>query len=867
MKKGFFILFLFFFCFQANARHVAGGELFYEYLGVGPNSNTSLYRITLRLFRDCASSGPLLQNEPVTVGIYENSNLVVSLKLPISTPVSTISLNTSSFPCLVGSVNVCYETTMYSETVVLSNNQVGYTLSRIGCCRVDRISNLSQPLNVGSNYVTEIPGKLALSSGHNSSPQFLVKDTALVCANKSFKLDFGAIDPDNDSLTYSFCEAYTSSSGSNNVAPPQNISLISLPYQPPYNGSFPLGSKVKINAKTGLINGIAPPEGQYVVNVCVTEWRAGKVIAQHRKDFILKVQNCDFIEAVLPDKIVQCNDFTVHFENESNSSAITSYLWNYGDPASNNNTSTNAVNDHVYGDTGVYRASLFVTGPQGCVGEDSTLVYVFPGFKPDFSITGSCYLTPFQFTDATTTKYGVVDSWLWNFGENSTDKDTSTKKNPTYLYPNPSIKVVSLVVTSSKGCIDTLHKDLVVRDIPQLHLPFHDTLICSIDTLAIPVSNTGNYTWSPNKNIIGINTSSPLVFPKDTTRYIVTINDNGCINTDTVTVNVLTFINVKLGPDTVICRSDTIRLLPQSHALSYQWTSSSGVLISNVKNPLIAPLVNTRYYVTANLGKCQARDSTNIKVVAYPLAAAGPDISICMGNRIQLHGKIVGSHFNWSPTASLLNENTTDPIAGPGRSTYYVLSVSDTLGCPKMVSDTILVTVTPTLTAFAGRDTAILVNQPLQLNATGGESYSWRPIIGLSNPNIANPIAILDGSLDSIRYVVRVTGAGGCFADDDIMVKVFKSVPTIFVPSAFTPNADGKNDVLRPILVGISELTYFRIYNRWGQLLFTSQEPGKAWDGLFKGVLQPNGTYVYATEGKDYQGNRVFRKGTVVLIR
>ena len=107
MKKLFFIVVLFICSFPATARHVAGGELFYEYLGT--NGGSSTYRITLRLFRDCASLGPLLQNENVTVGIFSSTSntLVTSVQLPLNGNVTTISLNTSTFPCLVGNVNVC----------------------------------------------------------------------------------------------------------------------------------------------------------------------------------------------------------------------------------------------------------------------------------------------------------------------------------------------------------------------------------------------------------------------------------------------------------------------------------------------------------------------------------------------------------------------------------------------------------------------------------------------------------------------------------------------------------------------------------------------------------------------------------------
>jgi gliding motility-associated-like protein len=107
----------------------------------------------------------------------------------------------------------------------------------------------------------------------------------------------------------------------------------------------------------------------------------------------------------------------------------------------------------------------------------------------------------------------------------------------------------------------------------------------------------------------------------------------------------------------------------------------------------------------------------------------------------------------------------------------------------------------------------------------------------------------------------------GCFATDDITVKVFKTGPEIFVPSAFTPNADGKNDILRPIIVGMRRMTFFRVFNRWGQLVYSTSESGKGWDGTLAGKEQASGTYVYSAEAYDFKGNKVSRKGSVVLIR
>jgi gliding motility-associated-like protein len=123
---------------------------------------------------------------------------------------------------------------------------------------------------------------------------------------------------------------------------------------------------------------------------------------------------------------------------------------------------------------------------------------------------------------------------------------------------------------------------------------------------------------------------------------------------------------------------------------------------------------------------------------------------------------------------------------------------------------------------------------------------------------------MVDGS---ITYIVRATNSIGCYGEDDLTVRVFKTGPDIFIPSAFTPNADGLNDIVRPILVGIKQLNYFRIYNRWGQLIFSTNQSGKGWDGRISGQEQPAGNFVFVAQAVDYTGRIVSKKGNVVLIR
>jgi gliding motility-associated-like protein len=253
-------------------------------------------------------------------------------------------------------------------------------------------------------------------------------------------------------------------------------------------------------------------------------------------------------------------------------------------------------------------------------------------------------------------------------------------------------------------------------------------------------------------------------------------------------------------------------------------------------------------------------------VVPYPAAQLGPDTLICYGSSAQLQATISAASFAWSPAGTLQGANTLQPIASPLLSTPYVLTVFDTLGCPKPGRDTVIVFVQPKINAFAGNDTMVVVNQPLQLNASGGTGYQWTPALHLNNSTIANPVALFDSETETITYTVRVS-RNGCHAFDDVKIRVFRTDADIFVPSAFTPDGDGRNDVLRPLAVGIKELKSFQIFNRWGQLVFETGQAAKGWDGRVKGIAQGTNVYVYVAVGTTYLGQPIVRKGTVTLIR
>lgn len=201
------------------------------------------------------------------------------------------------------------------------------------------------------------------------------------------------------------------------------------------------------------------------------------------------------------------------------------------------------------------------------------------------------------------------------------------------------------------------------------------------------------------------------------------------------------------------------------------------------------------------------------------------------------------------------------PIYSNGGDYTVALYAIGTNGC---ISDTLTKIVKIYSTqAYAGRDTVVADNQPVQLQGTGGVLYKWSPATGLSNPDIPNPIALVQ---QQTTYTLTAYSPIGCATTDEVTIKVFKG-PAFYVPNAFTPNNDGHNDRFRFIPVGMKEVRYFRIYNRYGQLVYSSTDSQKGWDGTLNGKPQSTGAYVWMLAGTDYTGKDYELRGTVMLVR
>lgn len=867
MKPVFLIAFLLLLRAKCLAGHITGGEMYYTF--TGQSNGLYQYTVTLKLYKRCNISTAFPDPAIISVFNKTDNSRFTDIYAPL-TRQENIRLNNNN-PCIVNPPLVCFDVAYYTFTLSVPASRDGYILASQVNFRINGMQNLTPGYSaVGATYVAEIPGTSPNTTGiQNNSARFIGNDLVLVCSGNPFSYSFAATDPDGDQLRYTFCGAFRSTSQTGSAPPPDPPPYTILPYNTPsYSESMPMGNGITVNTNTGLLQGIAPAPGQYVVTVCVEETRRGAVIATQRKDIQINVADCQITSAtLLPEYLLCGSSSNISITNLGGSPSVLSTIWDIRDAAGTllYNYSGDTLT-YSFADTGLYQVKLVINRNQSCADSTTSVIRVYPGFSPSYDFTGGCVTRPTQFRDLSTSVYGVPNSWRWDFGETAINTDTSDIKNPVYSYPSTGSKTARLIVTDTKGCRDTVEKSIVITTGPALSLAFRDTLICINDNLVLQATGTGNFSWSPPATLADPASPVTAATPAVTTTYYVNLEDGGCTNFDSVRVRVVNFVTL-IARDTSICLGDTTQLNIISDGLQYNWSPAAQIVNPLVKNPVVITPVNTTFTVTATIGGCTETRTMTVTPVPYPVANAGSDKAVCYSIPIQLDGSTNGSSWNWSSPQFLDNPASITPLASPPRSTAFILYAYDTRGCPKPGTDTVLVTVIPKPLISAGNDTAVVVNEPLQLNATGGVSYQWSPSFNLSAANVANPVAVFSGPSAGLQYRVTGIDSAGCIASAYIMIKVFETGPTVFVPTAFTPNNDGLNDLLRPVGAGIKNIEFFSIYNRWGQLLFSTQQNGKGWDGRLNGTPQPAGTYVWQVKATDYTGKSYFRKGVVTLIR
>jgi gliding motility-associated-like protein len=839
----------------------------------------NVYQVTLKIYKECLE--PSTVPPFVKLVAYINS---APAHYPYLAETPDIPLgnlyNVYQYPnsCATASDLICYQVAVYTtEFYLLTIPEDILITYQSGDRKLDGFVNLEtkntlkqSPGVMGYTFTTNIPGRNVVESGpYSSSPSFRIEYPLILCNNEYFQYDFSAQDADGDSLSYRFTGAYQGYDYATNGVkdhPPFNL----MKYKMGFTPQTPLGPDVTINPTTGLISGKAPPQpGNYMVAVYVTEYRNKKVIGFHRKEMQFTFKNCTWPFAQIDSVYKNCNGTRVHFTNHSGG-PIQTYYWDFGDPNTTADVSTLKEPDYTYTAPGVYQAKLLInTGTNLCRDSAFCTVIVDTGLKANFIVQrtpGLCNVPSYDFTNTSTSGLYPVTHWLWDFGDRTTTNDVSTLPNPTYVYPIDGSKFVKLIVSNDLGCYDTLVKNIRTHQ-TLLQAP-NDTVVCDKDTIRLNAYTGygGTYTWTPNYNISSINVPDPLVHPLATTMYYVTYTDStGCTASDSVEVSVRSSVALSLPvANSTLCKGDTLQMTATHDGLAVTWQPAGDVTPISLDGSVagLHPLNSAAIIATAHLGSCVNSDTINIKVVPPPAVTISPDTSVCYGAPVQLLAS-GGSSYTWSPAEFLTTTDGPRTLTHPFHDITYTVAVSDTLGCPKVIMDSVTITTFRGLFAKAAPDTMIAEGEQVQLTGMGGQYYSWTPVLYLSNSSIANPVA---SPPTTMSYRLEISNDNGCVDYDSVLIKVFKD-PDIYVPTAFTPNGDGRNDLFYVYPVGFT-LDKLQIFDRWGNLIFITSDPNHGWDGTFNGRRLNAGTFVWIATGKNKKsGHPALKKGTVTLVR
>lgn len=406
-----------------------------------------------------------------------------------------------------------------------------------------------------------------------------------------------------------------------------------------------------------------------------------------------------------------------------------------------------------------WRFYVLVTDANGCESLDSLDQVV--RILPIISVSNDTVKCPGD-TISLTASGGVQYDWTPTYALGSPNVAT------TLAFPDTTTTYQALV-TAVWGCADSATVTVDVIN-PQAG---PDVTICAEGSIQLQASGGVSYQWDNAASLSNANVANPIAFPLVTTDYIVTVTDSaGCVDVDTVTVFVNQLPPANAGPDTAICIGDTIQFLA-SGGTSYQWLVTDSMNNPFVPNPSLDPTVSNTYVVLVTDGNgCMETDSMDLTVNLLPLADAGPDVTKCGEDSIQLQAS-GGIQYVWTPSVDLSNPAIANPMAEPDSNATYSVTVTDINGCVNTDTMNIL-----TMYADAGVGDTICFADTIQLGAShiGGlaVAYSWSPDSSIVDATVANPFVYPQVSTD---YIVTVTDSSGCADTNLVHIEVLPPPP------------------------------------------------------------------------------------------
>lgn len=866
MKQALILLFFLSTFNQLFATHIVGGDIYYDYLG---NNN---YKFYINVYRDCNSTGAAY-DDPLFLEVYNQANVSV-YHLSVPFPGSVILPVIFNNPCVTPPSTICVEKAVYNVTVNLPPIVGGYTVSYQRCCRNPNIINLISPDDTGFTLTTHVPGSETGMTA-NSSPRYTNYPPLLLCNNEELIFNHAATDPDGDQLVYSLV---TPNAGANSavpaptVAPPPPYPVVN--WAASFNASNPLGpgATIQINPTTGLLTATPLLTGLFVVGIRVQEYRNGVLLGETVRDFLFTVFNCNIsMQAILPLQtelatfVSYCQGLTVQFENDSYGG--TNYAWDFGVSGTSTDVSSSFAPTFTYPTDGIYTAQLVVNPGWPCTDTATILVNVNNQLETQFNTIDSiCFINnSFNFFSQTNNLIPVNVSW--DFGPNAAIQFANTTNVMNQSFSTAGFIPIALSV-SSGTCTDTYFDSIYIFPKAEAEIDIPTDIACL--GLTVPFGNLSqnayNYNWTFNSTppLIFSDTAPTVTLPNGGT-YTVTLiaNSTGlCSDTITETFTVNELLSVSYTSNDSLCITGNLfqfdGQMTGPSFTQYAWDFGANSTppfstLLDVSNVVFSTAGFHPITVSAFFDQCLVTYTDSVFVYSEPLAnfttEPGP---FCAPDAVQFFNMSSADaplNYFWTfgdgTTSILQNPNHYYPIAG----TYSIgLTIVASEGC----TDTItlmqpnLVTLHPSPIAkfSVTPDYTDICHAAIEFTdqSVGASSFFY----WLDDESASKTLPSFNYTYLTSGYkrpMQVATNEFGC--DDTAYRELFIEPFIIYFPNTFTPDKDEFNNDFNGIFA-LEMLNWnLKIMNRWGEVIFESNDAKVGWDGTYNGRLMQDGNYLY----------------------
>ena len=552
----------------------------------------------------------------------------------------------------------------------------------------------------------------------------------------------------------------------------------------------------------------------------------------------------------------------------------TSYTWQPAATVSNSLIANPSFSPSI---TTIYSVQIDNNSP-GYTCSQTLTTQVVVSQKPvsDFTITPDSCSNTVSFTNQTMPSPNTSQWYLVN---SSSTTLFSSLQNPTYTFTSAGTYTIQLISLTPFGCKDTVVKNIVAPvnptaiDGPQIKCPEAE--------VGFQAWGGTSYSWQPTFGLSNPTVSAVACTATANTIYTVTITQNGllgktCITTMTTGVSVYPKITSNFTYTVSPC-GNTVQFTDGSFVgpTNFQWNFGDfyASLSQNPTHNYSNAGTYTVSLITNNTYGCTDTSKKVIVLSGFNPITVSPPVFLCAQNTVQLSAS-GGDIYYWQPPQYLSNPNIANPLAFPPVSTEYTVTISTIYGTDTCKTD--LTTAVNVFTLAYNTSSISVSSTTITLGQSVAVSLNGFPYSGNIYVSPATPMTVTNNTVVTItptktgEYTIYFTDQNGC---QQVLKTIYVEVITnecnegvVYLPTGFTPNNDGVNDILYIRSNFITEV-YLTIYDRWGEKLFETNDIKKGWDGTHKGKLLDQGVYGYYMTFTCNNGEESFKKGNITLMR